>query len=173
MSVFGLISTDVFISGAIALFNNKNDIGGRIMTENKDNTPLDEKVVSKCTKCKTLLEHEIVSRDAEGIIEKVKCLTCGSAHKYQPEKIKAPRKKIVRPKKVDPAKDFELLTEKYREKKPRRYSMSGSFRAEDVIDHSTFGMGIVISAYNKQMEVVFSDRPRILVYNREELDTAS
>jgi hypothetical protein len=88
------------------------------------------------------------------------------------KKIKAVRKKAVRPKKVDPAKDFELLTEKFKGKKPRSYSMSGSFRAEDVIEHSTFGVGIVISAFNKQMEVVFSDRPRILVFNREEMDTS-
>jgi hypothetical protein len=149
-----------------------SNIGGRIMTDNKDNMPLDEKVVSKCTKCKKFLEHEVVSRNAEGIIEKVKCLTCASQHKYQPEKIKAPRKKTVKPKKIDPERDFELLTERYKGKKPMRYTMSGSFRVEDVIDHNTFGMGIVISALNKQMEVVFSDRPRILVFNRKELETS-
>ena len=142
------------------------------MLENNDKTPVAQNVVARCTKCKKLLEHEVVTRDAEGIIEKVRCLTCGSAHKYHPEKIKAPRKKVVRPKKVDPARDFDLLTEKFKGKSPVRYTMSGSFRAEDVIDHNTFGMGVVISAYNKKMEVVFSDRPRILVFNREEKDTS-
>jgi hypothetical protein len=137
------------------------------MTENIE-TPLGETVAAKCTKCKTLLDHEVVARDAEGIIEKVRCLTCGSAHKYRPEKVKAPRK-TVRAKKVDPARDFALLTEKFKGKKPRLYSMAGSFRAEDVIDHNTFGTGIVISAFNKQMEVVFSDRPRILVFDRDDI----
>ncbi len=142
------------------------------MTDNKDNTPIDEKAVSKCTKCRKLLEHTVVSRDAEGKIEKVKCLTCGSEHKYQPEKAKAPRKKTVKPRKVDPERDFDLLTERLKGKKPMRYSMSGSFSVEDIIDHNTFGMGIVISAYNKQMEVVFSDRPRILVFDRKELEVS-
>jgi hypothetical protein len=47
------------------------------------------------------------------------------------------------------------------------YSMSGSFKNDDVIDHKSFGMGIVISASHDKMEVVFSDEPRILVCNRE------
>lgn len=140
------------------------------MTENDEKTPVAQNVVTKCTKCKTSLDHEIISQNAEGIIEKVKCLTCGSEHKYRPEKVKAP-KKAVRAKKVDPARDFELLTERFKSKKPLRYSMSGSFRTEDVIDHTTFGTGIVISAYNKQMEVVFSDRPRTLVFNRQDIET--
>ena len=36
--------------------------------------------------------------------------------------------------------------EKFKEKKPVNYSMSGTFKEDDVIDHKTFGMGIVISA---------------------------
>lgn len=139
------------------------------MTENNDMAPLAEKVAAKCAKCKAILDHEVVSRDAEEIIEKVKCLTCGSEHKYRSEKVKTPRK-VVRHKKVDPARDFELLTERYKGKKPVRYSMTGLFKTEDIIDHNIFGMGIVISAFNNQMEVVFSDRPRILVFNREEMD---
>jgi hypothetical protein len=151
-----------------------SDIGGNVMIENEDNednAPAAEIISAKCTKCKSLLDHVAVARDDEGVILKVRCLTCGSEHKYRPE-VKKPVKKAVRAKKIDPARDFELLTEKFKGKKPQRYSMSGSFRPEDVIDHSVFGMGIVISAFNKQMEVVFSDRPRILVFNRQELETS-
>jgi len=149
-----------------------SNIGGKIMTENKNMTPVGENVLSKCNKCKIQLEHVVISHSTEGFIEKVKCLTCGSEHKYSPEKEKLPRKKTVRAKKVDPARDFDILTEKFKGKKPLRYTMSGSFRAEDVIDHQTFGMGIVISTFKKQMDVVFSDRPRILVYDREDMDTS-
>ena len=80
-------------------------------------------------------------------------------------KDKTPRK-TKRTKKKDPARDFELLAEKLKEKKPVRYSMTGSFKADDVIDHNTFGIGIVISASNKKMDVVFADQLRILVCNR-------
>jgi hypothetical protein len=78
------------------------------------------------------------------------------------KKVKTPRKS-VRSKKKDPAKDFELLTEKLRGKKPVQYSMSGSFKEDDVIDHNTFGKGIVIKTSFKKIEVVFSDSLRILV----------
>jgi hypothetical protein len=135
------------------------------MIENKDKTPVAQNVVTMCTKCKIQLDHLVVSHNMEGIIEKVKCQTCGSVHKYRPEKKKS-SKKGVRAKKTDPARDFGLLTEKFKGKEPVRYSMSGSFKADDVIDHNTFGMGIVISTSYKQMDVVFSDRPRILVCNR-------
>jgi hypothetical protein len=141
------------------------------MTENENKTPVAPIVAAKCTKCKTLVDHGVISQNAEGIIQKVKCLTCGSEHKYNPEKIKAPRKKAVRIKKVDPARDFGLLTEKFKGKKPLLYTMSGSFRIEDVIDHNIFGTGVVISAFNRQMEVVFSDRPRILVFDRQDIET--
>jgi len=135
------------------------------MIENENKAPLPTKVSTKCTKCKKVLDHDVISQDLAGIIGKVKCMICGTEHKYSPEKKKTAR--VPKPKKVDPAKDFNLLTEATRGKRPQNYSMSGSFRVGDVIDHNSFGIGIVISALNKQMEVVFSDRPRILVFNRE------
>ncbi|MFC1532169.1 hypothetical protein ACFL7M_02210 [Thermodesulfobacteriota bacterium] len=147
------------------------------MIKNKDKTPVAQNVVTMCTKCKMELEHVVLFHNMEGIIEKVKCHTCGSEHKYRPAKKKSPKKTVKtsqnrrRTKKLDPTRDFETLTEKFKEKKPVRYSMSGSFNADDMIEHKTFGLGIVISASYKKMEVVFSDRPRILVYDRKILNT--
>ena len=141
------------------------------MITNKDKTPVAQNVVTMCTKCKMQLEHVVLFHSMEGIIEKVKCHTCGSEHKYRPEKNKSPKKTVKtsqnsrRTKKLDLTRDFETLTEKFKGKKPVRYSMSGSFEADDMIEHKTFGLGIVISASYKKMEVVFSDRPRILVCN--------
>ena len=80
-------------------------------------------------------------------------------------KDKTPRKR-VKTKKKDSARDFELLIEKFKEKNPVRYSISGSFKADDVIDHNTFGIGIVISTFDKKMDVAFADQSRILVYDR-------
>ena len=135
------------------------------MIENKDKTPVAKDVVTMCTRCKIELAHVVVSHNMEGIIEKVKCHTCGSEHKYHPEKNKSSRKGL-RGKRKDPARDFELLTEKFKGKKPVHYSMAGIFKADDVIDHDTFGIGIVVNISSDQMDVIFSDRPRILVCNR-------
>lgn len=137
------------------------------MLIDKDKTPVAEDIVTKCTKCKLQLAHVVIYHGVEGNVEKVKCLTCGSEHRYRPEKVKSSR---PRAKKVDPARNFELLTERLKGKKPLRYTMAGLFRTEDIIDHKIFGIGVVISAFRKQMEVVFSDRLRILVFNRQDLD---
>ncbi|MFC1868239.1 hypothetical protein ACFL0H_08920 [Thermodesulfobacteriota bacterium] len=141
------------------------------MIKKKGKTPVAQNVVTKCTKCKMQLDHMVLVHDKEGIIEKVKCNTCGFEHKYRPEKKVSPKKTVKtvksgrRTKKVDLTRDFETLNKKFKGKKPVHYTMSGSFKADDMIDHKTFGLGIVISASNEKMEVVFSDRLRILVCN--------
>ena len=81
------------------------------------------------------------------------------------KKGKTPKKR-VKTKKEDPKRDFKLLMEKFKGKKPMPYSMSGSFESHDVIDHDTFGKGIVIMTSHEKMDVVFSDKLRTLVCNK-------
>jgi len=140
------------------------------MTKDKDRTPVAQNVITMCTKCEMELDHVVVAHNAAGIVERVKCHTCGGEHKYRPDKKRATKKtsvKQISTKEVDSTETFERLAQKFKEKKPLPYSMSGSFKNDDVIDHRTFGMGIVISASHDKMEVAFSDGPRILVCNRE------
>jgi len=140
------------------------------MTKDKDRTPVAQNVITMCTKCEMELDHVVVAHNAAGIVERVKCHTCGGEHKYRPDKKRATKKtsvKQISTKEVDSTETFERLAQKFKEKKPLPYRMSGSFKNDDVIDHRTFGMGIVISASHDKMEVAFSDGPRILVCNRE------
>ncbi|MBM3301253.1 MAG: hypothetical protein FJY85_15030 [Deltaproteobacteria bacterium] len=143
------------------------------MTKDKDRTPVAQNVFTMCTKCEMELNHVVVAHGAGGVVERVKCHTCGSEHKYRPDKKKAtkkPSKKSISPKEVDSTKAFEKLAEKFKEKKALPYSMSGSFKNDDVIDHKTFGTGIVTGASYDKMEVAFSDGPRVLACNRETTD---
>jgi hypothetical protein len=140
------------------------------MTKDKNRTPVAENVMTMCTKCEMELYHVVVAHNAGGIAERVKCHTCGSEHKYRPDKKRATKKTSKKSnsiQEVDLTKTYEKLAKKFKEKKRLPYSMSGSFKNDDVIDHKTFGMGIVISASHDKMEVAFSDEPRILVCNRE------
>ena len=77
---------------------------------------------------------------------------------------KAPRK-VKKP--VDPAQKLERLIEKLKEKTPLHYKMSGSFKKDDIIEHDTFGKGVVVvdSDY-KKIDVLFSDKLRTLVCER-------
>ena len=143
------------------------------MTKDKDRTPVAQSVITMCTKCEMELNHVVVAHDKDGVVERVKCQTCGSEHKYRPDKKRAPKrsaKKNTSTQEEDFTKTFEKLAEKFKEKEPLPYSMSGSFKNDDVIDHKTFGVGIVISASKDKMEVAFSGGPRILVCNRENID---
>ena len=140
------------------------------MKKTKDRTPVAENVITMCTKCEMELNHVVVAHNEEGFVEKVKCYTCGTEHRYRPDKKRTTRKtskKTISTQEVDLTKTFEELAEKFKEKKPLPYSMSGSFKNDDVIDHKTFGMGIVTGASRDRMEVAFSDGPRILVCNRQ------
>lgn len=73
---------------------------------------------------------------------------------------------VKKPRKTASEKKYELLIEKYKEKKPIRYKMSGSFKKDDLIGHATFGKGVVMDAYSKKIDVLFSDKIRILVCDR-------
>jgi hypothetical protein len=141
------------------------------MFKDKDRTPVAQDLFTMCTKCRMELKHVVVSHNMDGRVGRVKCHTCGSEHKYHPDKKKTPvrttdRVMRTRAKKTDPRRDFQELFEKFREKDPVPYSISGSFSAEDVIDHKTFGKGIVIRVSHQKMEVAFSEGPRVLACNR-------
>jgi hypothetical protein len=144
--------------------------------KDKDRTPVAQILETQCTKCKLPLTHTVILHNAEGIVERVQCRTCGSEHKYHPEKKKAAKKKAAKKpvkkprarktKKPDAAAIFEQLAEKFQEKKPVLYTMQGSYKTDDVIDHKTFGKGFVTEVSYQKMEVAFADASRLLVCDR-------
>ncbi|MGD9161884.1 MAG: hypothetical protein PVG39_25965 [Desulfobacteraceae bacterium] len=81
--------------------------------------------------------------------------------------MKKETKATVKTKKpMDPAKKLERLIKKLKEKTPLHYKMSGSFKKDDVIDHDTFGKGVVVNSDYKKIDVLFSDKLRTLVCER-------
>ena len=103
-------------------------------TKDKDRTPVAQILVTQCTKCKLPLTHMVVLHNSEGIVERVQCRTCGSEHKYHPEKKKAAKKPArksragVKSRKPDPAAIFEQLAQKFQEKEPVTYTMEGAYQ---------------------------------------------
>ncbi len=139
--------------------------------KDKDRTPVAQILVTQCTRCKLPLTHMVVTHTAEGIVDRVQCRTCGSTHKYRPERKavkKAAKKRGVPAKKGKPSapKVFEKLSLKFQDKDPVSYTMNGSYRENDVIHHKTFGKGIVTAVYHQKMDVVFADASRTLVCDR-------
>lgn len=123
-----------------------------------------ENVSAYCTKCRLISDHVIVAMAADGeTIEKVKCRTCGSAHKYRPSANVKSGKAVK--KKEDAVKTAELLWESCLAEargEERIYEMSGKYRIGDVVLHNTFGKGVVRKIYFNKCDVLFKDKERLM-----------
>ena len=136
-----------------------------------DKTPVAGEIVTRCTKCKLELKQIVISHNSEGIVAKVKCSTCGSEHKYYPEKKRlATKKKKEEAAKVAQrnreAEKFARLLEQNQGKKAKTYGMSENYSDSDVIDHKTFGKGIITKVNYQKMDVLFETGLRILACNK-------
>ena len=135
-----------------------------------------DSVESQCTRCKALLNHTIIALVA-GKVARVKCNTCGSEHNHRPvkepkaaavkgakpEKVaKTPRAKAV---KAPAISDEAIWEEMIRPLDPDLavpYSMEGKFRANSLLAHPTFGIGMVSSSQTGKIEVVFKAGRKLL-----------
>ena len=120
-------------------------------------------VESSCRKCNDRTGHTIVSI-VEGEIAKVECRGCGSVHKHRPAKktqgstsssassASKPKKSSSKSKKSASAKEAEVeqAYQEWSNKMESRdsseaiaYSMDTQFQTNDLIDHASFGLGIV------------------------------
>ncbi len=121
-----------------------------------------DNIAAWCTKCKLSLDHAIVAVDGEAIA-KVKCKTCGSAHKFRTDgDVKKPR---ALKKKEDVAKTVEVLWETCLAEargKECAYDMAGKFRIGDIVVHNIFGKGVVRKIYLNKVDVLFKDKERLM-----------
>jgi hypothetical protein len=121
-------------------------------------------VGSYCGKCKRSREHTIMTMDGEAI-GKVRCQDCGSMHKYSdplaPKKVRKPRAKKGN---GDPASAEAVWTAGLAEAKgkERDYSMDSKYRIGDIVNHQTFGKGIVMKLYANKCDMLFKDKERLM-----------
>lgn len=123
-----------------------------------------------CTKCKSEREHTIATM-VDNAPKKVICNTCKGQHNFRskpPEKSKAKPKTSTRKAKSQEANYEEHLSRLTggNLSKAKKYSIKGNFKKDEVIDHNSFGIGIVLSVMQiKKIEVLFKDEPKILIQN--------
>jgi len=140
-----------------------------------------------CTKCKRDTLHNIVAMDATGKTPaQVECRSCKGAHKYRPPKespaaVAAPAAKKAAAKKTGtkkagtskvaaaatPAalyKRWEELVGKRAGTTAQRYKVTAGYGADDVIEHTTFGLGFVTEELGwNRIKVLFQDAERTLL----------
>ncbi len=119
---------------------------------------------SYCGKCKANRDHTITTMDGETIV-KVRCKMCGSMHKFKSpldaQKVRRPRVK----KYAGEVAAAELVWEAglaEAKGKERDYSMASKYRIGDIVNHQTFGKGIVMKLYANKCDMLFKDRQRLM-----------
>jgi hypothetical protein len=131
-------------------------------------------IESWCTKCELELGHTIIAM-VNNLPKRVKCNTCSGDHNYRSN----PSEKS-RIKSKSPSRKAKAQVINYNEhlsrltggnfSNTRKYSINGNFKKDEVIDHSQFGIGIVLSIIQfTKMEILFKDGPKLLIQNREAL----
>lgn len=134
-----------------------------------------ETVESRCTKCRSILNHTIVAMIDDKIV-KVKCDTCGGMHKYHPPvsskaggKALSVVKKTPTPRAVKKdavtleQEEWESLKPGFNLDRVSNYSMEGKFRVNELIDHPVFGLGVVkVLPGPSKMEVLFQSGKKLL-----------
>jgi hypothetical protein len=104
----------------------------------------------------------------EGVVDRVKCHTCGFEHKYKPVKKKTDGTKRKSAMKKRPSgKEYEALMELNVDKTPIPYTISSSFNDGEIIEHKTFGKGIVTGISYERVEVLFQDGIKTLAANKK------
>ena len=120
---------------------------------------------SICTKCKKPTVHVITALVKERIA-KVQCRDCGGIHRYRDPNapIKPPRKRSG---KISPQEAWEKVMNTVSNDKKIPYTLSGHFKVNDVIDHSTFGLGVVTNLISEEkIQVIFKEGEKLLVAGR-------
>jgi len=123
---------------------------------------------SWCTKCKLILAHTIVAL-ADDLPKKVRCNTCSGNHNYRAQTPAEKKPGTARKKKAtEYEKMVSQLEDDYDFSHARKYEMGGIYKAEEIIDHSRFGIGFILSIINRhKFEIVFKEGTKRLVQNQQ------
>ncbi len=123
--------------------------------------------ISFCKKCDLALAHIIVVMKDDKTPKRVQCNTCKATHVYNDPndtKVKKVTKRKTKPKVINSEVWQKALSKS--ENSPVSYSPKGSFALGDVLEHPTFGKGIVERCMDRnKIEVLFQNDIKILVHN--------
>lgn len=126
-------------------------------------------VDSWCPKCKLMLAHTIEAMVGTRIT-RVHCNTCKAQHAYrasQPGQSAARRSGGASRAAAAAPPDYAKLMRGRDPAKARRYAVSERFTPTELLDHPTFGIGVVTGVKDgNKIEVVFPDGSKTLIHAR-------
>ena len=116
-----------------------------------------------CNPCGMVLAHVVVAMKGTRA-HRVECKTCKAVHAYR----KSPPKKRKSSPKTPRKSNYDKQMEGRDLSNPTPYDTQAEFRPEDIVLHPKFGVGLVAALLDAgTMEVVFPDRRRRLIFNRQ------
>ncbi|MCK5231373.1 MAG: hypothetical protein KAR13_13960 [Desulfobulbaceae bacterium] len=133
-----------------------------------------EEIDSRCLKCKDVTNHTIIAM-VEEKIAKVQCNVCGGKHNYRPAKPIKTKKKSNSAKKATAktktSRSLKTAADNYTKMMNGRnldeampYAMTAIFSKDDLVNHPTFGLGLVTAAIPpNKIELTFNEGPKIFI----------
>jgi hypothetical protein len=137
-----------------------------------------KEVLSHCSKCKLTLAHIIVTMKDSKTPDKAQCKTCKATHTFKDPsaaKTKSSVNKVIKSAKsrTSSKKSTESVSELWTKAinknttGSKTYTIKSSYTTGDIIDHPTFGQGIVEKLIdNNKIEVLFQDDYRTLMHKK-------
>jgi hypothetical protein len=123
-------------------------------------------VDTMCNKCELKLAHTVIAVVGTRIA-RVRCNTCQTEHAYRDGTAKpraARAKKASAPAKV--VISFAERLERKPGRKPTPYSTKHTFVAEEIVEHPTFGLGIVNTVREDKIDVAFKAFEKTLIHGK-------
>jgi hypothetical protein len=129
-------------------------------------------VDAMCTKCKLVLGHTILAMVGSKPA-RVRCNTCDGEHKYRGTAGAEPKKgtwksrsEIARRLEKPTVTTWEALMREKDLSRARRYSARERFAVNELIEHPSFGVGLVQSIRGDKMDVAFKVDVKVLVHGK-------
>ena len=123
-----------------------------------------QNIDSYCGKCKKTIEHTIMALENE-TVSKVRCKSCGGTHKLKSladaPKVRQPRKKPGAAETAAAVTTWEAGIANAKGD-GRDYSMALDYRVGEIVNHQTFGKGIVLKLYVNKCDMLFEDGERLM-----------
>jgi hypothetical protein len=124
---------------------------------------------AQCTKCKMVLGHTILAMVGNKPA-RVRCNTCNGEHNYRGTASNPPKKGTWQPKAAPKEKpvvtSWEALIAAKDIANARRYSPREKFAADELLQHPTFGVGLVQEVRGDKIEVAFKADVKTLVHGK-------
>lgn len=125
-----------------------------------------------CTRCRLTLAHTVLAMVGSKLA-RVRCNTCGGDHAFRGEPGVRPSSTPRAPRAERVVVGFEQLLGEKDLSQARRYSPRETFAVGEVLDHPSFGLGIVQAVRGDKVDVSFKASGKTLVHGRAPPPAAS